>query len=131
MAVVTPAVGQSFPDPRWFGFWIRHIFVVWAAVHLVWGLGVRPTWRLYRTTVLAVLAWAGVAYTFNLAMGTNYGYLVSKPASASPLDLLGPWPWFVLGAMAVLLTVWAVVFTLPWEHARHRASAPSDGRLRA
>ncbi len=52
MAVLTPSLGQSFPDPRWFGFWIRHIFVVWTAVYLVWGLGMRPTWRLYRTTLV-------------------------------------------------------------------------------
>jgi len=131
MAVITPAVGQSFPDPRWFGFWIRHIFVVWAAVYLVWGLGIRPTWRLYRTTVGAVLLWAAVAYTFNVAMDTNYGYLVNTPAASTPLDLLGPWPWYVLAAAAVLMAVWAVVFTLPWELARRRAatrSGPAESR---
>ena len=121
MAVLTPSLGQTFPDPRWFGFWIRHIFVVWAAVYLVWGLGIRPTWRLYRTTVVAVLVWAAVAYTFNVVMDTNYGYLRRKPASGSALDLFGPWPWYVLIAMAVLLTVWALIFTLPWEMARARA----------
>src|ERR671916_2657592 len=76
MAVITPAVTEPFPDPRCFGFWVRHIVVVWAAVYLVWGLGIRPTWRVYRTTVAAVFVWAVVAYTFNVAMDTNYGYLV-------------------------------------------------------
>ncbi|NUR07529.1 MAG: TIGR02206 family membrane protein [Nocardioidaceae bacterium] len=132
MAVLTPSLGQAFPDPRWFGFWVRHILVVWAAVYLVWGLGIRPTWRLYRTTVVAALVWAVVAYTFNVAAGTNYGYLVDKPSSASLLDLLGPWPWYVLGAMALLLGGWAVVLTLPWELARARAAAgPDTGRVRA
>jgi hypothetical integral membrane protein (TIGR02206 family) len=131
MAVVTPALTEPFPEPRWFGFWIRHIFVVWAAVYLVWGLGIRPTWRLYRTTVAAVLAWAVVAYTFNVTFDTNYGYLRNTPSTSSPLDLLGPWPWYVLGAMAFLLTLWALLFTLPWELARKRAEVPSaDGAVR-
>jgi len=121
MAVVTPSLGQSFPDPGFFGFWARHIFVVWAAVYLVWGLGIRPTWRLYRTTVVAVLVWAAVAYAFDVALDANYGYLVRKPSSGSLLDLFGPWPWYVLAAMALLLTGWAVVFTLPWELAARRA----------
>lgn len=113
-AVLTPSLGQSFPDPRWFGFWVRHIFVVWAAVYLVWGLGMRPTWRLYRTTVIAVLGWAVVAYTFNVVMDTNYGYLVRTPAAAT-----------------LLLTLWALVITLPWELATGRAySRAGDGRLR-
>jgi hypothetical integral membrane protein (TIGR02206 family) len=123
MAVVTPALTEPFPDPRWFGFWIRHILVVWSAVYLVFGLGIRPTWRLYRTSVVAVLVWATVAYSFNVAMGTNYGYLVDTPAAATPLDLLGPWPWYVLAAMAILLAVWAGVLTWPWERARERAAS--------
>lgn len=56
-------------------------------------------------------------------MDTNYGYLVDTPASATPLDLLGPWPWYVLGALAVVLAVWAVVFTLPWTLLRGRDRA--------
>lgn len=114
MAILFPALTAPFPEPRWFAYWIRHIDVVWAAVYLVWGLGIRPTWRLYRTTAVALLLWAAVAYSFNVAMDSNYGYLVRKPSSASPLDLLGPWPWYVLAALALILLAWAVIFTLPW-----------------
>jgi hypothetical integral membrane protein (TIGR02206 family) len=127
MAVLTPALTEPFPTPRWWAFWIRHIDVVWAAVYLIWGLGIRPTWRLYRTTVAAVLVWAVVTYTFNVVMDTNYGYLVSTPSTASLLDLLGPWPWYVLAAMSVILLLWAVLFTLPWERARARAEARTQG----
>lgn len=124
MAVLTPSLGQSFPDPRWFGFWARHLLVIWAAVYLVWGLGLRPTWRLYRTTVLAVLGWVLVASVFNSALDTNYGYLVRRPTAASPLDWFGPWPWYLLAATAILLGLWALLFTLPWELARRRADPP-------
>ncbi|GAB7004514.1 TIGR02206 family membrane protein [Nocardioides sp. AN3] len=122
MAILTPALTEPFPHPQWFGFWFRHMSVVWAAVYLVWGLGLHPTWRLYRRTVAAVLVWAAVAYTFDVVVGANYGYLVDKPATASALDLLGPWPWYVLAAMGILLAIWAVVFTLPWERRRARAA---------
>ena len=127
MAVVTPALTAPFPNPEWWGFWLRHIFVVWAAVYLVWGLGVRPTWRLYGMTVAAVLTWAVVAYSFNEITGANYGYLSRTPDAATPLDLLGPWPWYVLATMAFLMAVWAAVFTLPWELARRRATARRGG----
>jgi len=126
MAVLFPVLTHPFPSVRWFAFWIRHIDVVWAAVFLVWGLGIRPTWRLYRTTVVALFVWAGVTYTFNVALDTNYGFLVHKPSTGSPLDLLGPWPWYVLGAMALILLAWAVIFTLPWERARGRATSGPD-----
>jgi uncharacterized membrane protein YwaF len=59
-------------------------------------------------------------------MDTNYGYLVRTPSAATPLDLFGPWPWYVLVAMGLLLTIWAVIFTLPWELKRRRRAARSD-----
>ena len=61
------------------------------------GLGFRPTWRLFRTTIVVVLGWAVVAYAFNVIMDTNYGYLVRTPAAATPLDWFGPWPWYLPG----------------------------------
>lgn len=113
-AIVTPSLGQSFPSPRFFGFWTLHFLVVWAAAYLTWGLGFRPTWRLYGFTCLATLVWAVVAYPLNEVLGTNYGYLNRKPGSASLLDLLGPWPWYLLAAAAIIVTGWALLLTVPW-----------------
>lgn len=126
--VLTPSLAEAFPHPRFFGFWALHLSVVWAAAYLTWGLGVRPTWALYRSTVAVTLAWAVLTYGFNELAGTNYGYLNRKPSSASLLDLLGPWPWYVVAATALLLVGWAVVLTWPWERAaslRRAARAPA------
>lgn len=113
-AILTPSLGQSFPSPRFFGFWTLHFLVVWAAAYLTWGLGFRPTWSLYRSTLLATLVWAVVAFPLNEVLDTNYGYLNRKPSSASLLDLLGPWPWYLVAAAAIIAAGWALVLTVPW-----------------
>ena len=123
--VITPSLGQSFPHPRFFGFWALHFFVIWAAVYLTWGLGLRPTWRLYGFTVAVTGTWAVLVYVFNVAADTNYGYLNAKPRSASLLDLLGPWPWYVVVEIAVIAIGWAVLLTLPW-YAAHRTAPLRD-----
>ena len=125
-AVVTPALAQGFPTPRFFGFFVLHVAVVWSAVYLTWGLGVRPTWPLYWSTVAMTAAWAVAAYVFNVVVGSNYGYLNRKPSSASALDLLGPWPTYVFLEVLIILVGWAVVLTWPWTHAARRSHPDSS-----
>ena len=124
-AMITPGLTQDFPHPRYIGFWAMHLLVVWAAVHLTAGLRVRPSWRVYASTVAVTVTWAVTVFAFNAGFGTNYGFLNAKPGTASVLDLLGPWPWYVVTEIALVTTVWALI-TLPWTVAERRArrSAP-------
>ena len=128
-AVITPDLAAEFPDPVFLLFWAMHSLVVRAAVYLTWGLGLAPDWRSYRTAMAATAAWAVSVFLFNLVAGTNYGYLNAKPASASILDVLGDWPWYVLAEVAIITVAWALV-TWPWvalSAARARgAAAPRE-----
>ncbi|GAA1925835.1 YwaF family protein [Nocardioides marmoribigeumensis] len=127
--IVTPSLGEVFPDPRYFMFWGMHLATVWAAVYLTFGLGVRVDWRSYRLAVGVTLVWAVGVIAFNAATGTNYGYLNRKPAVGSLLDLLGPWPGYVVAEVCVVAAVWALM-TLPWVRAE-RADRPAALRARA
>lgn len=112
-AIITPDLGADFPEPIFVLFWSMHLLVVWAAVYLTWGLGIRPTWRSYRVAVATTAIWAATVFVFNVAAGTNYGFLNEKPGSASMLDLLGPWPWYVMAEIAIIAAAWALM-TWPW-----------------
>jgi hypothetical integral membrane protein (TIGR02206 family) len=118
-ALLTPTLGADCPDPRFLAFWGMHLMIVWAAVYLTWGLGLRPTWHGYGSTVAITLVWLVSVFTFNELAGTNYGYVNAKPGTATILDYLGPWPWYVAVEIALVGVVWALM-TLPWQP-RHRA----------
>jgi hypothetical integral membrane protein (TIGR02206 family) len=92
--------------------------VVWAAIYLTWGRRNRPSWRDYRFAIAVTLVWAAFTITFNAITGTNYGYLNRKPPTASVLDALGDWPFYLLAEVAIVLAVWALM-TWPWVRKRH------------
>ncbi|EID56509.1 conserved hypothetical integral membrane protein TIGR02206 [Saccharomonospora xinjiangensis XJ-54] len=113
-ALFSPVLaGPDFPHHEFLAFWALHLLVVWAAIYLTWGVGLHPTWRDYRTAVAITACWAVFAIAFNSATGTNYGYLNRKPTTGSILDALGPWPWYVVAEVAIILAVWAAL-TWPW-----------------
>ena len=130
-ALITPDIGTAeegapdFPSHLFLTFFTLHVLVVWAAIYLTWGQGNRPRWRDYRFAIIVTLAWAAITFTFNAITGTNYGYLNRKPPTASLLDVLGPWPVYLLAEIAIVLIVWALM-TWPWQRAGRHANETSS-----
>jgi hypothetical integral membrane protein (TIGR02206 family) len=127
-ALVSPALeSPDFPHYEFLAFWAIHLLVVWAAIYLTWGRRMRPRWSSYRFVVVVTAAWAAVTFTFNRIADTNYGFLNWKPATASLLDVLGPWPVYIFTATALILIVWALM-TWPWERVRPARTTTSSRR---
>ena len=117
-ALISPALqGPDFPHYQFLAFWAIHLLVVWAAIYLTWGRGMRPDWRDFRFAVLVTLVWATVTFTFNTIAGTNYGFLNRKPSTPSLLDVMGPCPWYVVTAATLVFIVWTLM-TWPWIRMR-------------
>ena len=97
--ILTPSLGQVFPEPRFFVFWCMHFLIVWSALYLTSVSGSARLARLPDHRGASAAVWAVVVYAFDVAPTSNYGYLVRKPGSASLLDPLGPWPVYVFASL--------------------------------
>jgi hypothetical integral membrane protein (TIGR02206 family) len=130
-ALLTPDIGTptegapDFPHHLFVTFFALHVLVVWAAIYVTWGLRTRPTWRDFRFTVAVTMTWVALTFTFNVIAGTNYGYLNAKPAAASVLDLLGPWPVYAIIEVIVVIGIWALM-TWPWQRGARRTQLPAQ-----
>lgn len=122
-ALFSPALsGPDFPGREFLVFWGLHLFVIWTAIYLTWGVGMRPGWRDYRLVIVVSIGWAVVAMVVNWITGANYGFLNRKPEIDSVLDVLGPWPWYLIPEIALVLGIWALM-TWPWARSRTRSTA--------
>jgi hypothetical integral membrane protein (TIGR02206 family) len=117
-AFVSPELtGPDFPSAEFVSFFGMHSLVLWAVIYLTWGVGLRPDWRSYRVAVLVTIGWGVTMFAVNRAAGTNYGFLNAKPLAASLLDVLGPWPWYLLTELVLGAAAWALI-TWPWVRQR-------------
>ena len=108
-ALLTPDLPQHFPSYPYFQYYIAHGGVVASALILVVGLRIHPRpWAVAKVAGLT-LAYAAFVGLVDAVTGADYMYLRAKPPSATPLDLLGPWPWYIGGATLIAVALFAVL----------------------
>ena len=61
--------------------------------------------------MLAVNLFAVCIGAFDYFFNTDYMYLRAKPINASLLDVLGPWPWYILSLEAMALLSYLVYYS--------------------
>lgn len=120
-ALLSPNLTESTAAIFVWTFYITHGGAVVAAILLVFGRRIIPptgaVWRVYGATlVVAALAAIGT-----LATGGNYMFLRAKPSTASLLDVMGPWPLYIVSAAALALALFALL-DLPLRVGRRRAA---------
>lgn len=126
-AVITPDLDQAFPDVLWITYYATHGGAIAAACLLVFGERRTPrpgaVWRVFGITA----AFAACAALGTLITGGNYMFLRRKPVHGSLLDVMGPWPLYILVAAAFGLVL---LFALTWlANTNASAAAAQDSEV--
>ena len=100
-AIITPELPNGSAHLLFIQYTVGHLAVVAAAIYLTFGMRIAPR----AGAVLRVFA-ITVAYTAAVGMvdwftGADYMLLRYRPPTWSLLWVLGPWPWYILGAAGV------------------------------
>ncbi len=118
-AMLTPDINESFTHPVALAFYFSHLGVVCAALYLPICIGWRPRAGSVRRAVAWLAVYAIVAGALNFLLGANFGFLAAKPGESSLMDVMGPWPWYILslGAIASLLFY---LLSLPFRQTKQK-----------
>ena len=129
-ALLTPDSGiYGFPHFRFFQPLVSHGAIVTGAVYLTAIEKLRPTWKSLATVALGTNVYMVCIFVLNLALGSNYLFIAHKPETASLIDVLPDWPWYIaflelIGA-AVCLLLYAPFAVQDWRKKRSGFSAKS------
>lgn len=126
-ALITPALQVDFPAPRYWLFFGSHGAVVITSIYVVAGLRHSPRAGAVTRAMAVMTVYAVTVGLVNATLGTNYGFLCAKPPTASLIDWLGPWPWYV-GSLWLLGLVFYLVLDLPFVLQRKRAALATGNR---
>jgi hypothetical integral membrane protein (TIGR02206 family) len=127
-ALLTPDLAQGFPDPAFLLFFLGHGLVIVGIAYAGILFRLRPQLGSLVRVPAITLAAAAVAQIANLALGTNFMYLMAKPNGPSLLDWLGPWPWYWLGLVAVALVSFGLLYLPFLIHDRFAGCASGPRR---
>jgi hypothetical integral membrane protein (TIGR02206 family) len=113
-AMLTPELFYPFPHFRFFHFFVAHMAIILACLHMTWveqyKPSVRSLWKAFgMLNVLLV-----IALIVNHITGGNYLFVSYKPSNPSLLDYLGPFPWYIVSLEAVALLLFYVLY-LPFS----------------
>ena len=114
MALLTPDLTiYGFPHFRFLEFITLHGAIIVAVIYMTVVEGFRPTWKsLPRVFLVTNLYWLFCAWV-NSQIGSNYLYTRGKLPTPSLLDVLGPYPWYLV-SMEILGIVLCVLLYLPF-----------------
>jgi hypothetical integral membrane protein (TIGR02206 family) len=105
-ATITPDLAWNFPSIFYFTYFIYHEGAIVGGLVLVFGCGLYPRPGAWRRTFAATLVAAAAAGAADvLVHGADYMFLASKPPYGSLLNVLGPWPWYIVSVAAVALAM--------------------------
>ncbi|MEH7413955.1 TIGR02206 family membrane protein [Neobacillus drentensis] len=111
-AIFTPLLNYDFPHFRFFHFFYTHLMSIWVPLYFTWTKGYRPTiWSVLKLFIFLNILMPIIILINNL-VGGNYMFLSHKPNSASLLDVLGPYPWYILSLEGLLISLSLIVWGL-------------------
>jgi hypothetical integral membrane protein (TIGR02206 family) len=110
-ALITPDVKLDFPDIKFFTFFLLHCGVVAGVFYAIFVKRLAVSAGGVKRVFIISQLYIAAAIIVNYITGSNYGYLSKKPSSASLLDFLGPWPYYIIGIEVIGLLVFVILYT--------------------
>jgi hypothetical integral membrane protein (TIGR02206 family) len=108
-AIITPDLKEGFPTFHFFRYFIGHAGIIMAILYTVIVRGIRIGWQDFILAVIYAQVYLVAVHMINHMLGSNYSYTMAKPPGGSILDVMGPWPWYLLAGEGLMLVLFLLL----------------------
>lgn len=126
-ALLTPGLSEwGFPAYEFFRYFVSHSGIVVAVAYLALGRRMRPQPGAARRAIAITAIYTAAVGALNWLISANYLYLCDRPKTASVMDFLGPWPWYLVPLVGMGVGMILALY-LPYyiaDRLRKRTAAP-------
>jgi hypothetical integral membrane protein (TIGR02206 family) len=106
------------PEAGIYGLWhfravqtlVVHGTLVLVPIYFAAKEGFRPTWGSFLRVAVGANIYMVLIHFVNLGIGSNYLFTTSKPTTESLLDVLGPWPFYLLAMEVIGFFIFFVLY---------------------
>ena len=116
-ALITPDLKDGFPSFHFFRYFVTHAGIVAAVLYTVVVWKIRISWKDFFNAILFAQFYLVGIHLINQLLGSNYAYTMHKPPGPTILDLMGPWPWYILWGEFLMILLFLLLM-LPFLSTR-------------
>lgn len=109
-AILTPDLNFGFPQFRYIQFFFDHFLLISAPLIMIWLYDFKINHKSLIKSFLALNGIAVVVFCINTIFSANYMFLNHKPDSASLLDFLGPYPYYIFSLELVAFIIFIILY---------------------
>ncbi len=109
-ALLTPDLKFGFPNFESIFYWQIHGGLVLVILYAVFVYKMKPNFRDLKNAFICCIIYLIVIHGINHLLGSNYAYTMHKPKVASILDLMGPWPIYLLTGIGVSILLFGILY---------------------
>lgn len=111
VALFTPDLTNTdFPTFRFYQFFFSHGLIIFSVLYMFVVHGYRPAKGSLKRVLIFTHFLVPFIAVINYVTGGNYFFIAYTPPTASPIDLLGPWPQYLIWLDLILISVFSVMY---------------------
>ncbi len=117
--VITPDIAEGFPSFDYFRYWTVHLGLLIIIFYTTFVFKMRPNFKSVFKSFFVLQIYVVMMIFLNYLLDANYSYLNKKPESASVLDYLGEWPYYIISILLIIIPLFLLIY-LPFYLTRNK-----------